>query len=200
MDHGTTIATLHRLFGPETTQELLEAFNTAFWITGLGPNTTHRSLLAGIRQAGPVRNVFIRNPPADANPYARICFFEREAAERFYVSARAGNFVVDGVVPQVEWDLVHPTLSERAAGRSRILRIRGSPEIVNRRFLEAFWAPYMVWNIDWVTDVGEISPGTNCIWYRFGSWESEAEIARERLLEEFSPWVLVEYVTDPCAE
>jgi hypothetical protein len=167
----------------------------------LRPDVTYGELLRSIRKTGRVKHTHINEPDAK-NPgtgAAKITFFTHEAARKLFHQAKEGTFVVQGITPTVTWNR-HYTSDEPPNGRSRVLRIVGPPEIVNRAFLEAFWSCYLYWTIDWVTDVGEVADGTAIVWYYFGSWRAQSSVAMDRLMEHFGGSVSVTYERDLCAE
>jgi RNA recognition motif-containing protein len=186
----------------ETSGDIIsEDRNTSLWITGLRPDVSYNALLRGIRKCGRVKQVHV-NLPNQANPTksaATVTFFTCNAAQKLLDQAQAGNFRVQDRTPNVVWNR-HRIVEEPAAGRSRVLRILGPPEIVNRAYLETFWARHFYWATDRVTEVGEIADDIAVVWYYFGNWKTQALVARRRLLEHFGHSIVVNYVRDPCGE
>ncbi|KAI1433238.1 hypothetical protein GGR50DRAFT_696238 [Xylaria sp. CBS 124048] len=175
--------------------------NTSLWITGLRSNVTCNALLKGVRKAGRVKHTHIYRPDAK-NPTscaAKLTFFSREAAERLYDQAMMGKFCVQGIRPAVLWNRSR-TANEPVRARSRVLRIQGPPEIVNKGFLEDFWAMFLYWATDEVVDVGEIADGVAVVWYSFGSWSAQAAVARRALLACYGGSITVTCEADPCEQ
>ncbi|KAI3327045.1 hypothetical protein HD806DRAFT_531637 [Xylariaceae sp. AK1471] len=199
--NGTCTNAFSRSQPKDTSCELPEDENTSLWITGLSPDVTYNALLRGIRKCGRVKQVHI-NVPNKTNPNtcaAKIIFFARDAAQKLLNQAREGTFLVQSTTPYVVWNR-HCTAEEPANGHSRVLRIIGPPEIVNRTYLETFWTKYFYWVTDRVTEVGEIADGIAIVWYYFGSWRTQACVARKRLIEHFGDSIVVNYGRDPCGE
>ncbi|KAI0405948.1 hypothetical protein F4802DRAFT_596618 [Xylaria palmicola] len=173
--------------------------NTSLWITGLNSNITYTELFQGIRKIGRVRQAFINEPDKrNRNTCAaKLTFFSREAALKLLDQAAGKNFVVQGMTPTVVWNRYYIP-EEPADGRSRVLRIRGPIEIVNRPFLETFWSRQFFWGTDRVSDVGEVADGVAVVWYYFASWRAQAALARIMVLQHFGDRVTVTYERDPC--
>ncbi|CAJ2502062.1 Uu.00g049150.m01.CDS01 [Anthostomella pinea] len=97
--------------------------NTSLYVTGLPYDVTYNSFFKAIRKAGGIRHCHL-NPPAALNPVisaAKVVFFTRQAADKVFQDAQAGNFKVQGTIPRVVWNRI-PTSEEPADGRSRVLR------------------------------------------------------------------------------
>ncbi|KAI0458422.1 hypothetical protein F5B21DRAFT_430373 [Xylaria acuta] len=174
--------------------------NASLWISGLSLGVTYATLLRGIRKVGRVKQTHI-NGPNVRNPdtcAAKITFFTHEAAQKLLDQAEKGEFLVDGIAPRVVWNK-HARAEEPVKGRSRVLRIRGPPEIVNRAYLEWFWAQNFYWDTDRVSDCGfTLDDGMYIIWYYFASWGGQASTARDLLLKSFGNLVEVTYGRDTC--
>ncbi|KAK0639168.1 hypothetical protein B0T16DRAFT_462868 [Cercophora newfieldiana] len=123
------------------------AASCSFWITDLPPACTISALLASVRGAGRVFSSSLC-PPDDKHPYtsaAKLVFFEKEAAQRFFDGANPRGFVVGGYRARV---IRHRVLVRKIAGvpcKTRVLVITGPVEKVNVRYLEGMWRTIFKW-------------------------------------------------------
>ncbi|KAI1755753.1 hypothetical protein F4782DRAFT_366996 [Xylaria castorea] len=173
--------------------------NASLWITGLSLDVTYHTLLRSVKKVGRVKQTYI-NGPNKKTPNtcaARITFFSRDAAQKLLDQAEKGDFLVEGIAPSVIGNR-HARAEMPVNGRSRVLRIIGPREIVNREYLEAFWAQEFYWNTDRVSDCGNVRDELYIIWYYLASWEGQASLARDTLLKFFGDRVVVTYERDTC--
>ncbi|KAK0715293.1 hypothetical protein B0H67DRAFT_665333 [Lasiosphaeris hirsuta] len=164
--------------------------NCSLFITGLAPTLTTRELLAGIRDAGRIYATHINAPEPDRGHNtcaAKVVFFERGAAERFYHRFAATGFAVRGHpmhVGRVVWNRIRSAELDVGGRKSRVLLISGPPGIVNERALRAYFSSKIQYQVDevraWAT-----SEDRALIEFRFGSYRCQAESARMALAREF---------------
>ncbi|KAI1500945.1 hypothetical protein F5X99DRAFT_409570 [Biscogniauxia marginata] len=183
------------------TEDIPNGQNTSLWITGLPSDCTYHILLGAIRGAGNIKSSHINSAQDDLpSCAAKIVFFTHEAAERVYKAAKAGKLPVQGVHPQVSWNRIRTSEDLHPADRTRVLRIEGPENIVNKESLERFWKSFMWWHVDEVLDIGEVRDGICVVWYRFGSWRCQAELAKKILEKVFPNRISVTYQPDYCAQ
>ncbi|KAF4817322.1 hypothetical protein CGCTS75_v012419 [Colletotrichum tropicale] len=188
--------------------DIPDSENCALWITFLPPDVTHREILAEIRNMGRIWSVVISGPEPAKNHYtaaAKVVFFELGAAQKFYAMScnPARRFKVRGHVTKVELNRIK-TAQDNRRNNSRVLRIKGRPDVVNKDALTAYFKQKITFEVDEVItivmneDMGDVE-------YRFGSFGNQAELAYLALQREYdvggihSPYWEVQYGHDPCA-
>lgn len=178
-----------------------EESNTSIWITKLSADVTYTTLLRNIRGAGRIKTAQIY-PPNSQHPghaAAKITFFTNQGARNLVILTNIGGFSIDGKVPTVVWNR-NKEPEKANEGLTRVLRITGPHDVVNRKTLEWFWGKYFYWNVDKVSDIGEITDDTSVIWYYFACWKGQAEAAKELLETHFPEMVKVTMERDPCGK
>ncbi|KAH0438156.1 hypothetical protein CcaCcLH18_03423 [Colletotrichum camelliae] len=188
--------------------DIPDSENCALWITFLPPDVTHREILAEIRNMGRIWSVVISGPEPAKNHLtaaAKVVFFELGAAQKFYAMScnPARRFKVRGNVTKVELNRIK-TAQDNRRNNSRVLRIKGRPDVVNKDALTAYFKQKITFEVDEVItivmneDMGDVE-------YRFGSFGNQAELAYLALQREYdvggihSPYWEVQYGHDPCA-
>ncbi|KAF5495062.1 hypothetical protein CGCS363_v010183 [Colletotrichum siamense] len=188
--------------------DIPDSENCALWITFLPPDVTHREILAEIRNMGRIWSVVISGPEPAKNHHtaaAKVVFFELGAAQKFYAMScnPARRFKVRGYVTKVELNRIK-TAQDNRRNNSRVLRIKGRPDVVNKDALTAYFKQKITFEVDEVItivmneDMGDVE-------YRFGSFGNQAELAYLALQREYdvggihSPYWEVQYGHDPCA-
>ncbi|KAL2267069.1 hypothetical protein VTJ83DRAFT_4346 [Remersonia thermophila] len=180
--------------------------NCSLFLVGLAPDLTTHELLAGIRDVGRVFATHI-NPPAPERGHAfsaaKLVFFDREGAERFYSRYAATGFRTPhhpDLCARVTWNRVRSAEEDKGGRRSRVLLISGPPHIVERHRLCAYLNTKMVYQIDDIIHRGQSPDGARVLLeIRFGSFRCQAEAARMALMREFrDAGVMCEYGRDPC--
>ncbi|KAK0722058.1 hypothetical protein B0T26DRAFT_701176 [Lasiosphaeria miniovina] len=156
--------------------------NCSLFVIGLAPDLTTRDLLAAIRDTGRVYATHI-NPPemsrGHATSAAKIIFFERAAAERFY-----NRFAADGFLPgntgalsttipttndpntlpttasapfysgRVVWNRIRSAETDAGGCKSRVLLISGPAALVSEPVLHAYFSSKMEYQVDEVRHLG----------------------------------------------
>ncbi|KAI8242323.1 hypothetical protein K4K55_010784 [Colletotrichum sp. SAR 10_96] len=188
--------------------DIPDSENCALWITFLPPDVTHREILAEIRNMGRIWSVVISGPEPAKNHHtaaAKVVFFELGVAQKFYAMScnPARRFKVRGYVTKVELNRIK-TAQDNRRNNSRVLRIKGRPDVVNKDALTAYFKQKITFEVDEVItivmneDMGDVE-------YRFGSFGNQAELAYLALQREYdvggihSPYWEVQYGHDPCA-
>ncbi|EQB49464.1 hypothetical protein CGLO_11202 [Colletotrichum gloeosporioides Cg-14] len=188
--------------------DIPDSENCALWITFLPPDVTHREILAEIRNMGRIWSVVISGPEPAKNHHtaaAKVVFFELGAAQKFYAMScnPSRRFKVRGHVTKVELNRIK-TAQDNRRNNSRVLRIKGRPDVVNKDALTAYFKQKITFEVDEVItivmneDMGDVE-------YRFGSFGNQAELAYLALQREYdvggihSPYWEVQYGHDPCA-
>ncbi|KAI1083526.1 hypothetical protein F5B20DRAFT_409338 [Whalleya microplaca] len=177
--------------------------NTALWITGLPPTVTPRELLAQIRGAGKVFSLAILPVRYDrhGNVHARtaaasLAFFSPDGARALIQQQQNQRpLVVGGRMASVRYNNRRgdPCHDEG----SRVLIIKGDPQIVRYGFLKVFFATR---EILYETDRRYYSAvdGESRIEWRFASYLGQARRAYDHLKRTYADRVSVEYGRDPC--
>ncbi|KAK0655401.1 hypothetical protein B0T16DRAFT_432761 [Cercophora newfieldiana] len=107
--------------------------NCSLFITGLAPTTTTAQLLGAIRDTGRVYATYINGPEPDRGHLtcaAKIVFFERAAAERFFHRFQLAGF--SNHIRSAEVDV--------GSRKSRVLLINRPPTLVNEVALRNYLA------------------------------------------------------------
>ncbi|KAK3352267.1 hypothetical protein B0T25DRAFT_455010 [Lasiosphaeria hispida] len=182
--------------------------NCSLFITGLAPTLTTHELLAGVRDVGRIYATHINAPEPDRGHNtcaAKVVFFERAAAERFYDHYAPTGFAVRTQpthIGRVVWNRIRSAELDVGGRKSRVLVISGPPGIVNERALRAYFATKIQYQVDEVVP-HQASAGEDraLIEFRFGSYRCQAESARMALAREFKEFgVFCEFgeSTLPC--
>ncbi|KAK4161003.1 hypothetical protein QBC43DRAFT_244245 [Cladorrhinum sp. PSN259] len=185
--------------------QISEAENCSLFLVGLPPNLTTTSLLAGIRNMGRIYATHI-NPPEPEKGHdlsaAKLVFFERADAERFYNLANGtqAGFTLPGFPyhrARVTWNRIRSAEVDPAGTKSRVLLISGPPEIVNEAHLRAYFDEKLIYQLDLIVHHGMNQANTRAlIEFRFGSYRCQSEAARMALVREFREFgVLCEFGT-----
>ncbi|KAK3985136.1 hypothetical protein QBC44DRAFT_345546 [Cladorrhinum sp. PSN332] len=187
--------------------QIPEGENCSLFLVGLPPNLTTTSLLAGIRGMGRVYATHINPPEPDKGhdlSAAKLVFFERADAERFYNLANAtpGGFTLPGYPyhrARVTWNRIRSSEADITGKKSRVLLISGPPEIVNEDYLCAYFDNKLIYQLDQIINCGTFMNNDGpraLIEFRFGSYRCQSEAARMALIREFREWgVLCEFGT-----
>ncbi|KAI1389073.1 uncharacterized protein F4822DRAFT_429685 [Hypoxylon trugodes] len=186
-----------------TGADVKEEDNTNLWITGLPGSITYHELLGAITKTGRIRSSVINQPnEGTATAAASISFFKRQEAEVLYHAIDEGKLMIGGQFPRVRWNrnrVAEPKTTEYV---SRVLLVVGDLQVVNREYLERFWAGKFVYDIDEVinhgTTTAEDSGPLGRLEYRFGSWRAQAAMAAKSLNEELAGFLKTEFGKDPC--
>ncbi|KAK4183406.1 hypothetical protein QBC35DRAFT_543807 [Podospora australis] len=180
-----------------------EGENCSLFLVGLPPNISTHDLLAGVRGIGRVYATHI-NPPEPNRGHemsaAKLVFFDRDAAERFYAFAQGEGFRVPAnptFRARVTWNRIRSAQVDPAGVKSRVLLISGPPEVVNEGYLRAYFDQKLIYQIDEILSHGTSPDGSRAlVEFRFGSYRCQAEAARMALSREFREWgVLCEFGT-----
>ena len=121
--------------------------NCSLFITGLAPDLTTAGLLGAIRDVGRVYATHINGPEirrGHKTCAAKVVFFERKAAERFYDRYKETGFAVPGSRPEhrgrVVWNRIRSDEVDVGGRKSRVLLISGPPGLVNPDSLRDYLA------------------------------------------------------------
>jgi hypothetical protein len=177
--------------------------NCSLFILNLHADITTHELLANIRDAGRIYATHINAPEPDKGHgtcAAKVIFFERVSAERFYNRCQTTGFLIAGRpnAGRVIWNRIRTAEHSGPRHQSRVLQIAGPPHIVNEKFLTAYFQTKLDFQIDEVMDVGG-TPERRVVEYRFGSFRCQAEAAKMALAREWSEHdVKVWFGPDPC--
>ncbi|KAB5532567.1 hypothetical protein GE09DRAFT_1227751 [Coniochaeta sp. 2T2.1] len=183
--------------------DIPEYQNCNLFITGLSPAVTVTTLLRAVRNIGRVYAVHINAPEpwrGHLTCAAKISFFDRGSAERFYHRfARSGLQLPDhpGFNATVVWNRVRTAAVPKPADHTRVLMIGGPPNIVNPVALYEFFTSKFVFDIDEVFDHG-FDGSWRLVEYRFGSYRCQAETGKMALERELWNQVTVRFGPDPC--
>lgn len=176
--------------------------NCSLFITGLAPTLTTTQLLATIRDVGRVYATHINFPEPDRGHFtcaAKVVFFERSAAERFYERYAGTGFRVAGTadlhVGRVVWNRIRSAEQDVGGRKSRVLLISGPPGIVSEKALKVYFNTKIQYQVDEVrtlrryaaNGLGGAQGGEEraLVEFRFGSYRCQSEAARMALSREF---------------
>ncbi|TLS25706.1 hypothetical protein PpBr36_07282 [Pyricularia pennisetigena] len=195
-----------------------ESESCSLFILGLPPTLTTTQLLGAIRDTGRVWASHINKPEPSrghATCAAKVIFFERAAARRFYEAHQPhnGGFVTDpasGLPPaRVLWNRIRsaevgPPSTGASGDKSRVLLIYGPQRKISEKWLTDYFAGKMDFQIDRAFELArDVNPVTGEIMvlfeYRFGSFRCQAEAAKMALAREHKNEIQVWYGDDPCA-
>lgn len=186
--------------------DIPDRLNCRLWITGLPPNCTVTELLGAIRGVGAIDGTHINPPKKATEPgetdiptsAASLTFFSASSANQFLLWHSRNPFTVDGYTTSVVRHRVK-TQSFPAGNQTRVLVIKGHPEVVNPEYLEYLFSRR--WTIRYTTEFVEYRPGeeTSEVVWAFGSFRAQAHEAYNGLNNHFADKVTVSYAPDPCA-
>lgn len=177
--------------------------NCSLFITGLAPTLTTTQLLATIRDVGRVYATHINFPEPDRGHFtcaAKVVFFERSAAERFYERYAGTGFRVAGTadlhVGRVVWNRIRSAEQDVGGRKSRVLLISGPPGIVSEKALKVYFNTKIQYQVDEVRTLrryaanglggaGDKGEERALVEFRFGSYRCQSEAARMALSREF---------------
>ncbi|KAK0743830.1 hypothetical protein B0T18DRAFT_329441 [Schizothecium vesticola] len=182
--------------------------NCSLFITGLAPTLTTTQLLATIRDVGRVYATHINFPEPDRGHFtcaAKVVFFERCAAERFYERYAGTGFHVAGTtadgslhVGRVVWNRIRSAEQDVGGRKSRVLLISGPPSIVSEKALKVYFNTKIQYQVDEVrtlrtyaaSGLGADKGGGEraLVEFRFGSYRCQSEAARMALSREFKEY------------
>ena len=155
--------------------------NCSLFITGLAPDLTTADLLGAIRDVGRVYATHINGPEirrGHKTCAAKVVFFERKAAERFYDRYKETGFAVPGSRPEhcgrVVWNRIRSDEVDVGGRKSRVLLISGPPELVNPDSLRNYLAGKIQFQVESVRTLARHSfassvPATAAAALGFGS-------------------------------
>ncbi|KAJ9143125.1 hypothetical protein NKR23_g6707 [Pleurostoma richardsiae] len=187
--------------------DIPESHNCSLFVMGLPPDTTIHALLSQIRNVGRIYATHINRPEPDRGHFtcaAKIIFFEREAAQRFYARCQERGFALPGSGggggqgPRVVWNRIRTAQQDGPKHKSRVLIIAGDRRFVNTAALTAYFRTKLDFQIDEVLTLADMG-GRAVVEFRFGSYRCQAEAAKMALAREYSETVKVYYGEDPCA-
>ncbi|KAK1830979.1 hypothetical protein QBC39DRAFT_352602 [Podospora conica] len=177
--------------------------STSLWIRGMAPSVVFSDILALIRNTGKVYSIFV-NPPSSghAGSAAKICFFTRAAAEKFFNDTR-GGFLIKGHRAVVLWNRIllpeHNTNKWKKA--CRVVIVQGPRDLVNlRRIYEILDQNIRKYDLERATEKAhEFRHGHAEVELHFGSFRAQGESAWIVLKRNWqAKGVRVLYGTDPC--
>ncbi|KAB5532568.1 hypothetical protein GE09DRAFT_1251374 [Coniochaeta sp. 2T2.1] len=178
--------------------------NCALFITALPPTVTITGLLATIRDTGRVYVTHINQPEPEnghSTCAAKIIFFERRAAERFYDRHILGGLVIPGhpgYRARITWNRIKSAAPAHPKNYTRVLLIAGPATFADPAFLTSYFKSKFDFEIDEVFDRGS-KGDRRLIEYRFGSFRCQAESAKMALGREMeAQGVQVWFGPDPC--
>ncbi|OTA67070.1 hypothetical protein K449DRAFT_430245 [Hypoxylon sp. EC38] len=184
--------------------------NTSLFITNLPPNCTVTHLLASIRGCGKIYSAGIVRPTlSHATAAAKLIFFDKEGAKKFYELSGAKQWKVNDHLPIVVPNRV-PTQSQPDTSNSRVIGIWGPKDVINRDYLEGKVFSTFYYHLTKII-VHYEEDDFRIMEFHFGSFHKQAESAMERIRSfietpnltegERALWVKVTaiYLSDPCA-
>jgi hypothetical protein len=179
--------------------------STSLFIKNLPADTTITKILAHIRATGKVFSLYLNLPtPPHQGCAAKICFFTREAAAKFYHNTRSG-FLIDGHRATVVWNrvLVAEHVGERWDEASRVVIVRGPKGVVTTKSVaDIVHREIRLYDLVMVceTDYSELVDGFVEVEVHFGSFRAQAQSAHivlNRALRRKR--VRISYGVDSCA-
>ena len=178
--------------------------NCSLFVTGLPPTITVRQLLAAVRDTGRVYATHLNEPEPDkGHPTcaAKLVFFERRAAERFYDRHLLAGLRVEeypGYVGKVVWNRVKTAAPDLPRHYTRVLMISGPAALVNPEFLTSYFTSKLEFEVDEIFDRAAMGD-RRLVEYRFGSFRCQAEAAKMAVSREMGDLgVQVWFGADPC--
>ncbi|KAK4444914.1 hypothetical protein QBC34DRAFT_307968 [Podospora aff. communis PSN243] len=166
--------------------------NCSLFITGLSPTTTTPQLLGAIRNVGRVYATHINGPEPDRGHMtcaAKVVFFERAAAERFYARFHTGFHIPahPNHTGRVVWNRIRSAEVDPNGRKSRVLLISGPKALVNETALRAYLSTKIQYQVEAVIPLHHATQRA-LIEFRFGSYRCQAEAARMALAREFKEY------------
>ncbi|OIW31824.1 hypothetical protein CONLIGDRAFT_629510 [Coniochaeta ligniaria NRRL 30616] len=178
--------------------------NCALFVIGLSPTITVTELLAAVRDTGRVYATHINSPEPHKGHEtcaAKLIFFERRAAERFYDRHVLGGLKIPGhpgYAAKVVWNRIKSAAPDHPKNYTRVLMVAGPVRVVNPVFLTAYFKSKLQFDIDEVFDRGSMGD-RRLVEYRFGSFRCQAEAAKMSITREFADCgIQVWFGPDPC--
>jgi hypothetical protein len=178
--------------------------NCSLFIMGLPPTLTFTQLLATVRDTGRVYATHVNSPEPDKGHLtcaAKLIFFERRAAERFYDRHLQGGLRIPGhpgYVARVVWNRIKTAAPAQPRHYTRVLMVAGPATIANPAFLTAYFRSKLDFDVDEVFDRGAMGD-RRLVEYRFGSFRCQAEAAKMSVTREMGDLgVQVWFGPDPC--
>lgn len=181
--------------------DIPENQNTSLYISGMGPDTKFSDILAAIRGVGKIYSLYV-NPPLEVHTgcAAKLAFFTRAAAEKFFNDTR-GGFLVRGYSATVRWNRIRVPEQTVHKDGSRVVIIRGPKFIVNIKVISKVidgniryydMEKASVKPLDGIEGFAEME-------LHFGCFRAQAHSALIVLNRELGgPRFRVNYGTDPC--
>lgn len=187
-------------------EDIADDQNCSLFIVNLPPNLTTHELLSAIHKLGPLGRIFAihingpelqRNHPGCA---AKVVFFKREIAHKFFTQCELNGFRVNGFNARVMWNRIKTSEKSHLSNSdaSRVLLIGGPPSIVNSSTLTDFFHTKLEFQIDnIITHVqGLVGNEDAVIEYRFGSFRCQSQAAKMALAREL-PHIRCFFGRDP---
>ena len=177
--------------------------NCSLFLLGLNPEVSTHELLSSIRNVGRVYATHVNKPEphkCHMTCAAKVTFFERAAAERFYGMYHESGFTVHGhpEIASVLWNRIRSAESPEKPHRTRVLQIAGPPDLVNPQALTAYFDSKLEYQVDEILVHGT-SAERNVVEFRFGSYRCQAEAAKMALGREYPDGdVRTWHGPDPC--
>ena len=155
--------------------------STCLYISHLPADCTPAQVLEAIRGIGKVCSLRIWQPEG-LQPFstAKLSFWGRPDTDRFLALSRAGGFRVGEFVPTVRMN-AHRTPPRAQTDASRVVRLVGPAQIVNREHLEGFFSRCGIrYQVDRV-DVHEETDQDTHLEFHFASYPKQAQFAARRI-------------------
>ncbi|EOO00982.1 hypothetical protein UCRPA7_3604 [Phaeoacremonium minimum UCRPA7] len=174
--------------------------NCSVFIVGLPPVLTTNRLLTHVRDVGRIYATVINAPDPSKEHYcsaAKIVFFEKSAAMKFFQKCEFDGFCIDGYKARVVWNRVKSAEQPGSKTRTRVLQIVGPSHFVNSASLTTYFHLKLEFQVDEILMIAQ-KADTNIIEYRFGSYRCQAEAAKMALEREWGDSVKVYFGRDPC--
>ncbi|KAK5653917.1 hypothetical protein OQA88_7842 [Cercophora sp. LCS_1] len=186
--------------------------NCSVFITGLSPDLTTTDLLGSIRNIGRIYATHINQPDPCKGHHtcaAKVVFFERVAAERFYNQYHMEGFAVirrPDYVGRVVWNRIRSAEQDPGGRKSRVLIISGPKHIVNAESLDSYFRSKITFQIDTIRTyykpddaMESLGRERELVEFRFGSYRCQAEAARMALAREYKEYgIYCDFGPDPC--
>ncbi len=175
------------------------AESCSLFVTGLPPDVTTQELLAPIRKMGRIYATHINRPQPERGHFssaAKIVFFEKEAAAKFFTWSNINGFIVNGHRARVVYNRIRTAEDKRLA--SRVVCIAGPPLLVNESVLQRYFATKFAFQVDEVLDHGIDENDNALVEFRFGSFRCQAQAAVLTLNCECPEYITAFYGLDPC--
>ncbi len=173
----------------------------SMFVTGLPADVTTHQLLAPIRNMGRVFASHINRPQPERGHLqsaAKIVFFERRAAARFFAWSNVQGYVVGGRRARVVYNRIRAAEDGRSPAASRVVCVAGPPAVVSEAVLLPYFATKFSFQIDEVLDHGPGPDGRALVEFRFGSFRCQAQSAKLAVDCELRGLVTAFYGVDPC--